>query len=423
MTIQFKRGTTASTAAYVGAVGEVTVDTDKKALVVHDGVTAGGSPQATPAGIQGQVATAFPSAGAAPAFTLTPSPAITAYAANQRFRVAFNSAGTTGSNTLNISGMGVKNIKQYDSTGAKVAAVVASGQLADVEYDGVDMVILDPLPMASAFSVPIRQTVMDGPVDTAGLPIFLPATSASLSITSQNISASAPFVVASANGYGATGAVGRVGQSTANLTWSGLTASQTNYLYVDVAANGVLTPGFTTVAPVYQFGGTPAVTNNLATFNIQQMQMFVGNGTTAPQTFRVFVGEADTNASTVTATRAYAYQGIYDSGWTATLPGTSVATSKNSNIGVAEFVNADVFFKCTTGDVGYSVGDIISNPSYYSINPGQFTAVQPIYGRNTVSLLSGAAAPGWVVQHKTSFSSTTPTAASWAYKIIARRSW
>lgn len=42
--IQLRRGTTAETSAFTGAVGEVTVDTTKKTLVVHDGVTAGGTP-------------------------------------------------------------------------------------------------------------------------------------------------------------------------------------------------------------------------------------------------------------------------------------------------------------------------------------------------------------------------------------------
>ena len=40
--IQWRRGNTAQTAAFTGALAEVTVDTDKKTLVVHDGVTAGG---------------------------------------------------------------------------------------------------------------------------------------------------------------------------------------------------------------------------------------------------------------------------------------------------------------------------------------------------------------------------------------------
>jgi hypothetical protein len=44
--IQLRRGTTAQHATFTGAVGEVTVDTDKDALVVHDGVQAGGFPAA-----------------------------------------------------------------------------------------------------------------------------------------------------------------------------------------------------------------------------------------------------------------------------------------------------------------------------------------------------------------------------------------
>lgn len=94
--------------------------------------------------IQGQTYTAFTTAGAAPNFTLTPSPAIAAYAAGQRFRVKFHAAGT-GADALNVSTLGNKSLKQYDSTGTKVAAVIAANQLADVEYDGVDMVIIDPL--------------------------------------------------------------------------------------------------------------------------------------------------------------------------------------------------------------------------------------------------------------------------------------
>ena len=47
--IQLRRGTTAQSNAFTGAVGEVTVDTDKDVLVVHDGVTAGGYPNAAKA--------------------------------------------------------------------------------------------------------------------------------------------------------------------------------------------------------------------------------------------------------------------------------------------------------------------------------------------------------------------------------------
>lgn len=40
--VKLRRGTTAEHANFIGAEGEVTVDTDKKRLVVHDGVTPGG---------------------------------------------------------------------------------------------------------------------------------------------------------------------------------------------------------------------------------------------------------------------------------------------------------------------------------------------------------------------------------------------
>jgi len=44
--IQRRRGTTAQHSTFTGLNGEVTVDTDKKTLVVHDGATAGGFPMA-----------------------------------------------------------------------------------------------------------------------------------------------------------------------------------------------------------------------------------------------------------------------------------------------------------------------------------------------------------------------------------------
>ena len=40
--VKLRRGTTAQHAGFTGAEGEVTVDTDKETLVVHDNATAGG---------------------------------------------------------------------------------------------------------------------------------------------------------------------------------------------------------------------------------------------------------------------------------------------------------------------------------------------------------------------------------------------
>ena len=42
--VQNRRGTTSQHSTFTGANGEITVDTDRKSIVVHDGTTAGGSP-------------------------------------------------------------------------------------------------------------------------------------------------------------------------------------------------------------------------------------------------------------------------------------------------------------------------------------------------------------------------------------------
>ena len=42
--VQNRRGSTAEHSTFTGAAGELTVDTDKDTVVVHDGGTAGGAP-------------------------------------------------------------------------------------------------------------------------------------------------------------------------------------------------------------------------------------------------------------------------------------------------------------------------------------------------------------------------------------------
>lgn len=53
--IQLRRGTTAENNGFTGALSEVTVDTDKDVLVVHDGVTGGGFPNAARANTDGTI--------------------------------------------------------------------------------------------------------------------------------------------------------------------------------------------------------------------------------------------------------------------------------------------------------------------------------------------------------------------------------
>lgn len=72
--------------------------------------------------------------GTADVIVLTPSPAITAYTAGQRF--VFISSGTNTTNvTVNISTQGAKALTKYGST-ALVANDITSGQICEINYDG-----------------------------------------------------------------------------------------------------------------------------------------------------------------------------------------------------------------------------------------------------------------------------------------------
>jgi hypothetical protein len=55
--VQIRRGTTAEHSSFTGAVGELTVDTDKDVVVVHDGSTAGGHAMLRESGTQNLITT------------------------------------------------------------------------------------------------------------------------------------------------------------------------------------------------------------------------------------------------------------------------------------------------------------------------------------------------------------------------------
>ncbi len=95
--------------------------------------------------VQGQTLTAYTAGGTSPAFTLTPVPALTTYSTNHRFQVSFSAAGGA-TPTINVSGLGAVNLKQYNSSAGKIPAAISAGQTSDIFYDGTDFVLLDQLP-------------------------------------------------------------------------------------------------------------------------------------------------------------------------------------------------------------------------------------------------------------------------------------
>ena len=352
----------------------------------------------------------YTTAGTAPNFTITTaSPAVAAYVTGQRFTVVFNADGTIGSNTINVNSLGAKSLKQYDDAGNKRSGVCKSSQIAVVEYDGTDFVILNPLPVYPLTGV--RQTVQGGPITSDGFPDFLPATYTGLGMLTTNISTTNPFVVHAAQGFGI--GADRVGQSTSNMTFT--CVNGTNYLYVTVGSDGTLTPGTTTVAPVFQVGGSAAVTSGLGTFDYTRMVMYVGNGTTAPAAWRVYVGEAVASGGNVTSTVQYAYNGVYISAQS--VIAVSAITTYNHNIGAPHDLYAKLI--CKTAEYGYQIGDEIDLSLIYT---------SAFYGGNTFSRVdnkqAGIAMSGSIpvaYDAVTNNTSRVLTAANWYTKLIAKR--
>lgn len=91
--------------------------------------------------------------GAADAYVITLSPAITAYATGQLFWVKIANT-NTGASTLNVNGLGVKSIKSAGTTDV-TAGQLAVGAVYGFRYDGTNFLLIG------------SSTIADGSVTTA----------------------------------------------------------------------------------------------------------------------------------------------------------------------------------------------------------------------------------------------------------------
>jgi hypothetical protein len=229
----------------------------------------------------------------------------------------------------------------------------------------------------------IRQTVIAGPVDTNGFAAFGGSTG------STTVTAAGTLTATASNGV----AGDRTG-SIVNPAWTGLSTNGSIFLYLDIAANGTCTTGSTTLSPIYRWGGADVTTNNQATFNIQEMQMKVGNGATAAQTYRVFVGEVTVSGAVVTAITWYALMGRYYNG-ALTLPTSGTVQSYNHNIGLSkEHLDSSVNLRCIATDSVAATGEILDMNNMYTVGSlgrgfGGFSASRNAYAikQNTVELV------------------------------------
>jgi hypothetical protein len=92
-------------------------------------------------------------------YTASADSAITSYSVGQSFVLKFGNA-STGAATVNINGIGVKNLYQYQSNGTKINPTITAGLVSEIAYDGTDFILLDQLPAAAAGAPPRGRTVI-----------------------------------------------------------------------------------------------------------------------------------------------------------------------------------------------------------------------------------------------------------------------
>lgn len=93
--------------------------------------------------------------GAADAYVITPSPAITAYTAGQTFSFKAANTNTTAS-TINVNALGAKDIKKLDGATALVAGDIVAGQIIVIEYDGTNFQMVTPVANAPLLATAVK---------------------------------------------------------------------------------------------------------------------------------------------------------------------------------------------------------------------------------------------------------------------------
>jgi hypothetical protein len=104
--------------------------------------------------------TLWPTGGTGDAFTITPSPAITAYETGQAFRILPNRA-NSGAATININALGIRDIRRMNASSVATALganELLPGRPVEITYDGTRFVVTDehPLYISNANGTAVR---------------------------------------------------------------------------------------------------------------------------------------------------------------------------------------------------------------------------------------------------------------------------
>ena len=172
--VKFRRGTDVQHDTFTGAAGEMTVDTDKNRVRIHDGVKAGGFPTPNFDDLQSQ-AMVHAAASGTNTLTATLDPVPLAYVTGMRVSLKASN-NNTSSVTLDLNGLGAKSVKKNAGADELDADDIVATQMFTVEYDGTDFQVTSGTGgVAGGGLVSIQNTALTA-VANIDLTGFLPGT-------------------------------------------------------------------------------------------------------------------------------------------------------------------------------------------------------------------------------------------------------
>jgi len=148
-----------------------------------------------------------------------------------------------------------------------------------------------------------------------------------------------------------------------------------------------------------------------------------GSNPTLTVSNKLYLGEATAGASAISSVVSYAYQGRYDSGAIATLPGTSTAVMLNHNLGT-KLAAASIVVECLTSEQGYAAGTRIINPLVID-STASSRSIPPTTSVTTkvVTFATNNGGGPWTALPAAGGAFAGLTNANWAYRVLVSRSF
>ena len=139
---------------------------------------------------------------------------------------------------------------------------------------------------------------------------------------------------------------GKYCKRSTNLSVS-LTASATNFIWVEKPSSGdeISSAGSSTLEPVYDFVAPSSPATDQHWFDLSCMKMKRWDGSAWEEKDRIFIGEAVTDATSVTSVVSYALRGLFVSDVLSVTYNTTYDINSNLGIEHSQLVGIQVWFR------------------------------------------------------------------------------